>query len=518
MEPINKKKNIVVDVINIPPETGKLKDYQVYYNDTELNSKFFKISRFPEVLTSGKNYFLITGTDLLQPNTRVAIEVLDSKGNNINVEIPNVLVNGTDRIVVIKIDENDYYGDYTVTVLGEAIDVPNNWKGVYNVKWQKIVLCNPSLDNESDAIFYENPTVDYEEIYDNIGNITKLIVDKKTYNQGLMYSKIAGEKLSPLMSYQLYLTDGTNIITNSAFNSLDGWYTGSPYIDGVYVSASKLYMSQSYGPFGITLGVTQSITIKANKIYTLSADFIGSESNLAGSVAAISIYSGSKVLLYLYTTASSNINLKSEFSSSTDLTASIELGGQAFAIQTVWSNVFVSDLISGSYGNGFTKEMEGGYLEISASDMTIYPNTSNYLSSSYRAYISKVINRELAIANTSFKAYNTITKNYDRVTFISASYNITYGKTDYFGNDNIKNSYLKVKFRNLNTIVGSLKYIDLYKNPGNNYIGRYPVKPHEMLLSGSTFNSISDFNNNWILIESGTYVPPISNDRTRTIM
>jgi hypothetical protein len=209
--------------------------------------------------------------------------------------------------------------------------------------------------------------------------------------------------------------------------------------------------------------------------------------------------------------------LTGAFSSSFDTSASIELSGQAFAIQTVWSNVIIQDLISGSFGNGFTKDMEGAYLYISASDLTIYPYSNLYSASFYETYISKVISNNMAIANNSYQAKRVGTSIYDRTPFTNASYTIHYGKTEYVGSDNVQNSYLNVKLRNLSTIVGSLKFIDLYKNPGNSYIGRYPLVAHDMLISGSVFTSSADFINNWTFIESGTYVPPISTDRTTTI-
>lgn len=494
-----------VDVISTPPKSGNLRDYEVYYEDADPKSKFFRIRKIPSVLASGKNYFLISGTDLLQPTTNVVVEVLDVKGKRLAVEIPRVLVNGTDRAVVIVVYPTDYYGDCIITVLGEAIDVPNKWKGNYNVRWQTTVLCNPSIDNDDDAIFANSPTIEYQEIYDTQGNITKLISDKTVFNQGLMYSRIAGEKLSPLMTYQLYLVDGVSPSTNSNFDTLDSWYTGSPYVDNAYVSSNKLYVSQSYGLFGITLGVTQSIAMKAYKKYTLQADFMGSESNLAGSVASAMICSGSDVLLYLYSTASTDISMFGEFSSSVDISASIELGGQAFALMTVWANVSVEDYVTGSNWGGFTKDMEGGVLEVSESNMVIYPRTPEYLNKTYTSYISKVISSHLAIANSSYQAYNTTLKVNNRVEFISGSYSLNYGKIEYIGSDNVKNSYLKLNFRNLSTIVGSLKYIDLYKNPGNNYIGRYPIVAHDMLISGSSFTQSADFTNNWILITSGSY-------------
>ena len=505
-------------VIAVPPKTGKLQDYQVYINDTDPNSTYFKVQKIPTVLASGKNYFLISGTDLLQPTTNVAVEVLDVNGKNLSVEIPQVLLNGTDRVVVITILPTDYYGKCTITILGEAIAVPLQWKGNYNVKWQTTVLCNPSIDNEDDAIFSNNPTISYSEIYDSSGSITKVITDKDIFKQGQIYSKVAGEKLSPLMSYQLYLINGVNPTINSTFTSLNGWYTGSSYIDKAYVSNNNLYISQSYGLFGVTQGVTQSFAIEANKVYTFTADFIGVSSSLGGSVASAMVYSGSNIFLYLHSTSSTVQTLTAEFSSSTNMSASIELTGQAFALQTVWANVAVEDLVSTSHGPGFTKDMEGGTLYISSSDMTIYPpNTPRYATSSYTANIDTVVNPTLAIVNSSFQAYNILTKNYERVPFVSGSYILNYGKTQVVGSNNVQNSYLNIKFRNLNTIAGSLKYIDLYKNPGNNYIGRYPLTAQDMLLSGSTYSSSADFTSNWGLIESGTYSPPISTDGTTTI-
>ena len=508
----------VVSVTAVPPKSGRLCDYLVYINDTDPKSKYFKVQKIPTVLASGKNYFLISGTDLLQPTTRVAVEVLDAKGKNLSVEIPNILVNGTDRAIVITIFPTDLYGDCTITILGEAIDVPLQWKGNYNVKWQATVICNPSVDNEDDAIFADNPSISYTEIYDTSGSITKVITDKVVFNQGQMHSKVAGTNLSPLMSYQLYLTNGINATTNPTFTSLNGWNTGSIYVDKAFVSGNNLYISQSYGLFGVTQGVTQEFLMRANKVYTLTADFIGTLSNLGGSVASAIVSSGSNVFLYLQSTSSTTETMTGEFSSSVDTSASVELTGQAFALQTVWSNVEVQDFTSTSHGVGFTKEMEGGLLYISASDMTIYPpNTSRYAESSYTANISKVISPTLAIANSSFQAYNLLTKNYERVPFVSASFTLNYGKTIVVGNNNVQNSYLNIKFRNLSTIVGSLKYIDLYKNPGNNYIGRYPLIAHDMLISGSVYSSSADFASNWNLIESGTYSSPISTDRTTTI-
>lgn len=493
-----------ISVLNIPPKSGKLRDYAVYYNDTDITSKFFNIRQFPSVLASGKNYFLITGTDLLQPTTNVAIEVLDVNGNRLETDIPNILINGTDRAVIISVYPNDYYGMATITVLGEARDVPKNWKGTYNVKWEQTILCNPTIDNDSDVIFENDPYIVYDEIYDNSGSISKLIKENVIYNQGLMYSKVAGTELSPLMEYQLYLTDGDIVNSGGSFSSLEDWNTGSLYVDDAYISSNKLYISQSYGLFGITTGVTQSFGIIPNRVYTLTANFIGSESNLGGSVASVAVYSGSNVMLYLYSTSSADVTLTGEFSSSKYITASIELGGQAFAIQTVWSNVYVQNLISGSTSNGFVPEMEGGYLTVTNKIISNDPHNL-FINESYNTYIKKVVNNRLAIANTSYQPFNVHTGQNVRKPFYSGSYSLSYIKSSYITNNNVKRSFLRLKLKNLNTIVGSLKYVELYSNPGNNYLGKYSIVAHRMLNTGSEFSSSHDFTDHWSIKSSGSY-------------
>lgn len=496
-----------VPISSVPPKSGKLKDYPVYYNDTSPESRFFQISKFPEKFNSGKTYFLITGTNLLVPTTPVLVEILDVNGNPLPVEIPNILVNGTDRMIVVTISSTSYYGKGNVTILGHAIDVPKEWKNTYNVKWQRDIIINPSLANDGEVIFENDPEIYFTEVYDESQIISNEIFNEIHYNQGLMYSKVGKSALTPAQyTYTVYLQDGPLVTQNPLFDGLTGWDTSSTYISAVTASDNKLYFSQSYGLFGITEGVTQNFSMSANVVYTLNAEFKGSESNLGSSVASVAVYSGSNLISYLYTTASTDITFAVQFSSSVDKIATIELGGQAFALNTVWSNVYIANLISGSNGNGFSTAMEGAKLIISASDMTVYPDTNLYdVSGSYTTYIYKVINPQTAIVNNSYQAFNVATKNFQRVAFISASYDILYNQVEYVDRPNIRNSYLDVFFKNLKTKVGSLKYVDLYKNAGNIYVGKYNVQSYNILLDGNEFTNLTDFTDNWTSGGTGSY-------------
>jgi hypothetical protein len=509
---------VSISISPIPPKSGKLKDYPVYYKDTDENSKFFAVSRFPEKLKSGKNFFLITGTDLLTPTTPVLIEVLDVNGNELDVKIPNILVNGTDRMIVINIKSTDYYGKGIITILGQAQDVPKEWKNAYNVRWQKEIIINPSLYNDGEVIFENDPKIYFTEDYDETQVISNEKYTEVNYRQGLIYSKIGKSFLVPAQfSYMIYLQDGPLLTQNALFDGLTGWDTSSTYISDVTASDSKLYFSQSYGMFGITEGVTQDFSMSANVIYTLNAEFKGSESELGSSVASVAVYAGSNLYTYLYTTASTDITLASQFSSSTDTVATIELSGQAFAVNTVWSNVYVANLISGSNGNGFSTAMEGAKLTVSASDMTVYPNTDLYeVSGTYTTYIYKIINPETAIVNNSYQAYNLQTKNFQRVAFISASYNINYNKLEYVERENIRNSYLELFFKDLSTHVGNLKFVDVYKNPGKIYVGRYDVQSYNFFLDGNDFTDLQDFTDNWTSGGTGSYANLTGGGGSRT--
>ena len=46
-----------------------LSNYSVLINDTDPNSRYFKISELPDTFTGGKNAFLIAGSEELVHNT-----------------------------------------------------------------------------------------------------------------------------------------------------------------------------------------------------------------------------------------------------------------------------------------------------------------------------------------------------------------------------------------------------------------------------------------------------------------
>ena len=168
-----------------------LDKYAVLVNDTQTDSKYFKITELPDTFTGGKNAFLIAGSEYLVPDTKIQIELRDAAGNIIYHEPGEGMINtnisgstntsifteyyeGVSKIVAVYIYPNTAYGPCTLTILGELSQyedgnliltpVPLDWENKYNVKWQKQIDVNPSLANTTKIRFYQRPTAKITEL------------------------------------------------------------------------------------------------------------------------------------------------------------------------------------------------------------------------------------------------------------------------------------------------------------------------------------------------------------------
>ena len=135
-----------------------LENYSVLLQDTEPNSKYFKITELPGVFTGGKNAFLIQGSEYLVSDTLIKIEIKDAQGNIIYHEpgegIPEYY-EGTSKVIAVYIYPDTAFGPCTITILGELKEyedsnglkqpIPLQYKDTYNVRWQGNVNVNPLL-------------------------------------------------------------------------------------------------------------------------------------------------------------------------------------------------------------------------------------------------------------------------------------------------------------------------------------------------------------------------------------
>lgn len=137
----------------------------VWQTDSSLTSpEYFQITEFPTRLTAGKNLFKLRGhPSNLQVGGYLNLEVLDYNGDPIYHEIVDYIDEDKSRVVAIYIYENTSPGDCTITLLAEAVNVPEIWRGRPNVKWIRSVPVNPNVTNDSEIIFETLPTVTLTE-------------------------------------------------------------------------------------------------------------------------------------------------------------------------------------------------------------------------------------------------------------------------------------------------------------------------------------------------------------------
>ena len=152
---------------NKPQFLSKL---DVLIEDDEVISRFFNITEFPEVLTQGKSSFLIGGSQLLKIGTEVKFEIVnDDSGAVVYTEPVANYLEGTSRRVSIEIyDDNDLFGDCTLTVVGELnpslTNVPTEFQDSYNVRYTRKVYISGAGVNTQPILFYNQPRIFVTEI------------------------------------------------------------------------------------------------------------------------------------------------------------------------------------------------------------------------------------------------------------------------------------------------------------------------------------------------------------------
>lgn len=144
--------------------------YQTWIVDNDPSSRYFRLNQLPDVLTAGKNAFLINGSPELEPTTEVKIEILDSAGNPLFIQPIRNYAEGLARVISVEVYEDTPAGPATLTILGhlryDATGTlpPDEFAKAYNVKWSKQILIAPSKPNVSPIRLYEIPTLSVSEV------------------------------------------------------------------------------------------------------------------------------------------------------------------------------------------------------------------------------------------------------------------------------------------------------------------------------------------------------------------
>jgi hypothetical protein len=282
--------------------TTPLTNYGTFLNDTNPNSDYFRITEFKDTFTGGKNGFLIEGSQYLKESTELKVEILDVEGNPVYWEPGNGIpeyYEGLSKVVAAYIYEDTPIGLGKITILGEAKtyidangntqDVPDEWKGIYNLKWERTFQINRLLSNEDKVRFYRRPEVSINEIVKPIFN--NIVTEKiqKGIADGTAQSPRKGETLTNYTlptSYLLTTTDdtfwtGSVIGTNIQFTDL-----GVTLLADNLVNDRNLTISTPYTVNGIVTDfIGQGYTASFN--YTEGVDNL--KTALTGSFAKITI-------------------------------------------------------------------------------------------------------------------------------------------------------------------------------------------------------------------------------------
>ena len=320
-----------------------LDNYSVLVNDTDVNSKYFKITNLPDTFTGGKNAFLIAGSQYLVPDTKIQIELKDASGNIIYHEPGEGLISssfngesfvseyfeGVSKVVSVYVYPDTSYGPCTLTILGElnvyetdggiTSIVPLDWENKYNVKWQRQINVDPSLANTTKIRFYQRPQATITEILNPIYTIVSGSKVASAVTQSF-----ADIKLSKLETF------AGDVKRIKVFRTSEGDISDYDLIQDILVESKELLTS--YGLTGSVVGNTGTFTSETIKNYWNS-----------GSLNAV--LNSERIAAGVRLTGSGNFT----YTSSLDIksTNTYELNLDAFYSSSTASNLGIY-LISGS--------------------------------------------------------------------------------------------------------------------------------------------------------------------------
>jgi hypothetical protein len=255
-----------------------LDKYAVLVNDTQSDSKYFKITELPDTFTGGKNAFLIAGSEYLVPDTKIQIELKDSSGNVIYHEPGEGLVSssvagesfiseyyeGVSKVVAVYVYPDTAYGPCTLTILGElseyqdtngvTLPVPLDWENKYNVKWQKQIDVNPSLANTTKIRFYQRPQATIKELLSPLYRIENDVKVASNVTQSF-----ADIKLSRLETF------AGDVKRVKVFRTSEGDISDYDLIQDILVESKELLTT--FGLSGSVVGETGILTSETLKKY-----------------------------------------------------------------------------------------------------------------------------------------------------------------------------------------------------------------------------------------------------------
>lgn len=458
--------------------------YSVLVNDTDPNSKYFKVTELPDTLTGGKNAFLIAGSDLLVADTKILIEIKSSDGSIIYNEPGEGLISsslngetfvteyyeGVSKVVAIYVYPDTNFGESTITILGEVnqyedgngllTPIPLDWEGKYNVKWQKTINVNPSLANTTKIRFFERPTANITEI---LSPIYRIVSGSKV--ESAVTQSFANIKLSNLETF------AGDVKRVKVFRTSIGDISDYDLIQDILVESKELLTSTGSFFTGSVVGNTGTFTAEVLKNQwnsgslntTLNSTRVEAGVRLTGS--GLFTYTQS---LDLKSTNTYELNLDAFYSSSTNSNLGIYLSQFTTSGDGITPTI-VSSSIATLIGTQPTKNLLDTTIPFTIDRN--YPTASLYFSQSQG---------EWHLGNVSLKLSQDTAFSPDEISFITTMPTVLGNETFNFKFEfyDVNNNYVPV----------AVTQSALFTGGNNNINGTLT------LISSSASGSLADLN------------------------
>jgi hypothetical protein len=369
----------------------KLQLVQTYFNDNSPSSDFFNITELPDTLSGGKNAFLIAGSDKLFPQSEIKVQVRDAAGNVCYVEYADgnpEYYEGISKVVAVYVYPNQTaFGPATITVLGQAIDVPDEWQFRFNVKWQKTININPSLPNTTRVRFYKRPKVDIVETLEPIYRI-----ESGSKVASSVTASFANIKISQLETF------AGDVKRVKVFRTSEGDISDFDLIQDILIESKELLTT-----FNITssvkgnAGIFTNETLKLWNTGSLTASLTNDRLDNGLRLKGRGIFRYNSPLSFV-TKSTYEFNLDAFYSSSTNSNLGVYISGSNNGIQ----------LIGTLEGTIPVKNLEDSYFTFDVDKNE--PTASLYLSQSQN---------EWHVANVSLKLSEDSAFSPNQINFIS---------------------------------------------------------------------------------------------------
>jgi hypothetical protein len=147
----------------------RLNRVDVLIEDRGTRSDYFKLSQFDGYFSAGRNAFLVAGSTILRPRSKVLVEILTKDGSSLfSTPIPTFL-EGNSKLYQVEVYKDTPIGPGKIIILGstttyaDGTPIPDEWQGKINVRWVTDVIISPLVKNRDQIRFQNTPELFVEE-------------------------------------------------------------------------------------------------------------------------------------------------------------------------------------------------------------------------------------------------------------------------------------------------------------------------------------------------------------------